>query len=220
MTRMTSAVALDRLWAMRSLLPSLCCTVLALACGGARVPDPQQAVSLYQRAVEQNDAAAIREMLSERAREDWSTEDIARVLKRDREELGKFAKDLNAQSKTVALARLELEDGTEAELELHAGAYGVLSAGDLPGGATSPEGALIKLSHALQKRKYGALLRTLSPATRRIATGTLDSLVRGLKAPHALDVQVQGESANVAVPGGHAVQLRMAQGLWYVENFR
>jgi hypothetical protein len=219
MTPMTLAWALDRLTPMRSWLPLLCCT-LFLACGGSRVPDPQLAVASYQRAVEQNDAIAMRELLSDRAREDWSTEDIARVLKRDHEELRKFAKDLNAQSKTVALARLELEDGSEAELELRGGAYGVLSAGDLPGGSTSPEGALVKLSHALQKRNYGALLRTLSPATRRIASGALDSLVRGLRAPHALDVQVQGESANVAVPGGHAVQLRQTQGLWYVENFR
>jgi hypothetical protein len=217
---MTLSLALDRLQRMRCLLPLLCCPVLALGCGGTRVPDPQQAIASYQHAVEQNDAAALREMLSDRAREDWSTEEIARVLKRDREDLSKFAKDLNAQSKTVALARLELEDGTEAELELHAGAYGVISAGDMPGGSTSPEGALVKLSHALQKQKYGALLRTLSPATRRIASGTLDSIARGLKAPHALDVQVQGESANVTIPGGHAVQLRMAQGLWYVENFR
>jgi hypothetical protein len=43
--------------------------------------------------------------------------------------------------------------------------------------------------------------------------------VTGLEHPETLPVQVSGESATVAVPGGHHVRMKRDGGVWRVDDF-
>jgi hypothetical protein len=44
-------------------------------------------------------------------------------------------------------------------------------------------------------------------------------MVDGLSEPGTLPVQVNGDAAVVAVPGGHQVKLKREGGVWRVEDF-
>jgi hypothetical protein len=62
-------------------------------------------------------------------------------------------------------------------------------------------------------------MRVLSPATRAAIEADLRGLVDGLGQPGTLQVQVNGDSATVTVPGGHQVKLKREGGIWRIENF-
>jgi hypothetical protein len=62
-------------------------------------------------------------------------------------------------------------------------------------------------------------MRILSPATRSSIEQDLRALVSGLEHPDALSVQANGDTANIAVPGGHHVTLKRDGGVWRVEDF-
>jgi hypothetical protein len=189
-------------------------------CARTKVPDPKRALEAYQEAAERGDSEALHGMLSERAKANWSKDDVARTVRRDSKELAAHAREFAKNPKVEAHATLELEDGSLVDLDLHDGAYGIASASHLPGGSPTPEGALQRLAHALTHHRLDPILRALAPSTRRVFEGALASLSRGLQAPRTLDVQRNGEAATVAVPGGHVVNLRQTDGLWYVETFR
>jgi hypothetical protein len=207
----------------RHILPIGQLAFLLAALGGCtrtQVPDPNGALEAYQQAAERGDSEALHAMLSERAKANWSKDDVDRTVRRDSKELAAHAREFGKAAKIEARATLELEDGSLVDLELHNGKYGIASASHLPGGSPTPEGALQRLAHALTHHRLDAIFRALAPSTRRIFEGALLSLSRGLQAPRALDVQRNGEAATVAVPGGHVVNLRQTDGLWYVETFR
>lgn len=208
---------------MRRLKALMTFTVLVsglAACSHATIPDPARALREYQQAIDQGDSAALHAMLSARARQTWSPDDVARVVQRDQRELRAYAHAFDTQSEVTERARLELEDGSEVDLELRDGRYGIASAPQFPGGSPSPEGALVRLAHALTHHRFHALLRTLTPSTRSMFENTLASLARGLQKPRALDIQRTADAAVVMVPGGHTVNLRQTDGLWFVETFR
>jgi hypothetical protein len=62
-------------------------------------------------------------------------------------------------------------------------------------------------------------MRVLSPATRAAVEADLRSLVSGLEKPETLQVQTNGDSATVQVPGGHRVRLKREGGIWRVDDF-
>jgi hypothetical protein len=216
---MTRAAWLGRVPA--HMRPASCViALLVFGCGHAPVPDPKNVLVEYNQAIERGDSATLRDMLSERAKQDWSSEQVDKVIKRDRAELRVYAQGFGKMARTEANARFELLDGSEVELELQTGRYGITSAGDLPSGASTPQGALVKLRGALLHNRYGALLRSLTPSSRRVLEEDMKSLIVGLSNPRTLEVQVQGESATANLVGGHIVQMRRVLGMWYVENFR
>ena len=104
-------------------------------------------------------------------------------------------------------------------LDLDEGRFHVTAADALPAAATTPEQALGQLRKVLARRSYVGLLQVLSPKTRAAMEADLQSLVEGLDEPGALDVQVVGDSAVIQVPGGHRVELRRQDGIWYVDDF-
>jgi hypothetical protein len=190
------------------------------ACTGHSVPDPRSAADDYATAATRGDADAIYDMMTTSAQRSRSREDVRRLVNEQRGELAEQAKLVTGRDARVeATARLRYEDGEEAQLELRDGRFWITSSGALPGGSRTPEQALDQLRRVLARRSYAGLMRVLSPATRAAIEQDLRSLVAGLERPDTLHVQVTGESAVVAVPGGHTVKLKRDGGVWRVDDF-
>lgn len=192
----------------------------ALAGCGPAVPDPKGAVDEYRRAAERGDGDALYAMLTESGQREKSREDVKRAVNEQKAELAERGKLLaSPETRVEAVARLRFDDGEEASLDLREGRFQVTSAGALPGGAKTPEQALVGLRQVLARRSYAGLMRVLSPSTRAAIENDLRSLVLGLERPETLEVRTTGDVATVLVPGGHHVRLRREAGVWRVDDF-
>lgn len=194
--------------------------MLTSACASSSVPDPRSAASAYARAAKKGDADALYDMLSESAKRERTRESVRADVKATKQELADVARDVTKpNAKVDASAQLRLEDGERVTIDMSAGEYRVGSAGLLPGPGRSPEEALETLRRAVSRRSYPALMRILSPATRAAIEADMRSLVTGLERVDGLVVRVNGDVAEVSVPGGHHVKMRRESGLWTVEDF-
>lgn len=178
-------------------------------------------VEAYAAALERGDAEALYAMLSEESRRAISREELASVLKSQRPELSEHAAALASSDRVVdARAEVRFGDGEVVALDLDDGGFRVTAADALPAAAKTPEQALGQLRQVLARRSYAGLLRVLSPKTRAAVEHDLRSLVEGLAEPDALDVDVVGDTATVTVVGGHRVDLRREDGVWYVDDVK
>ena len=201
--------------------------LLSLALGGCLagcasydVPDPRTAANAYAAAAARADADAIYGMMTTSAQKERSKDDVRHIVTGERAELAEQGRALAAKDARVeATARLRFEDGEETALELKEGQFWVTSAGALPGGARTPEQALDQLRRVLARRSYAGLMRVLSPSTRAAIEQDLRTLVAGLEKPDSLQVQVTGDNATVAIPGGHHVRMKRDGGVWRVDDF-
>jgi hypothetical protein len=159
-------------------------------------------------------------MMTQASQKSRTTEEVRKTVADERTELAEQAKAITEKDTRVeATARLRYDDGEEAALELKNGRYWVTAAGALPGGARTPEEALDQLRRVLARRSFAGLLRVLSPTTRAAIEQDLRALVTGLDRPDTLPVQVTGDTAVVAIPGGHHVKMKREGGVWRVEDF-
>ena len=182
--------------------------------------NPREAADAYASAVERNDAEALHAMLTRESQRALSREGTARLLSESKNELRGQATAIRAASTTVdTIATVRFDDGEQAVLELERGRFRVGAAAGLPAGARTPEQALVELRQALARRSYAALMRVLSKDSRSAIEGDLRSLVSGLEQAESLDVKVEGDSAQVRVPGGHSVRLKRESGIWRVQDF-
>jgi hypothetical protein len=197
--------------------------VLAVAlvgCASTSVPDPQSAARAYAAAAARGDGDVLYAMMTTSSKQARSKQELKKMIADERGELVEQAKALGGPDVRVeATARLRYADGEEAALELRDGHYWISAAGALPGGARTPEDALEQLRRVLARRSYAALMRVLSPATRAAIESDLRALVDGLNEPGTLPVQLNGDAATVAVPGGHQVKLKREGGIWRVDDF-
>jgi hypothetical protein len=194
--------------------------LLGAACASPRLPDPKDAAEAFGRAATRGDADAIYAMMTEGAQKARSQQDVRKIVADERDELTGEGRALSAKDARVeATARLRFADGEEAALDLQNGRFYVTSAGALPGGARTPEEALDQLRRVLARRSYAGLMRVVTPATRAAIEQDLRSLVAGLGRPETLPVTLTGDSATIAVPGGHHVRLKRESGVWRVDDF-
>ncbi len=201
-------------------VPVATLVLAAQGCSAGAVPDPRSAVDRYRSAAEKGDGEALYSMLTEAGQKARTPDDVKRAVSEQRGELVEQARLLSsADSRIEARARLRFDDGEEAALELRDGAFRVTAAGALPGGARTPEQALLALRQVIARRSYAGLVRVLSPSTRAAIENDLRSLVTGLERPETLEVRVNGDVATVLVPGGHHVRLRREGGVWRVDDF-
>ena len=199
---------------------SLAGALLLAGCGGGAIPDPHGAVEAYVRAARAGDAALVYGLLTERSQQALGHEGVGRAVEDARAALSEAGARLEASSAHVEQeARLRFEDGEEARLPLQEGQFRVSSTDALPAAARTPGQALEQLRRVLSRRSYAGLLRVLSRETRDAIERDLRGLVNGLERPDALDVKVQGDAAQVMLPGGHTVRLRREGGRWSVEDF-
>jgi hypothetical protein len=194
--------------------------IVAWGCGGSAIPDPKAAADAYALAAAKGDGDAIYAMMTTSARQQRSRDEVRKIVSDERSELAFEARNIQSRDARIeANARLRFDDGEETALEYREGRFWVTSAGTLPGGARSPEGALDQLRRVLARRNYPGLVRVLSPSTRAAIERDLRSLIEGLDHPEALPIQVSGDHAAIEVPGGHHVRLRREAGVWHVEDF-
>jgi hypothetical protein len=206
---------------VRRPLAILALPFFASGCLVGRVPDPRDAAATYADAAQRGDADAIYDLLSEKGKRQLSREEVRRIVKDEKAELEGAAKALSAPGVVVkARARVRYADGEDTSLELDdQGTFRISGADALPSGARTPEQALEQLRRVLARRSYAGLMRVLSPTTRSAIEGDLRSLVTGLEHPEGLEVTVIGDSAQVAIPGGHEVKLKREAGVWHVDDF-
>jgi hypothetical protein len=192
----------------------------ALGCARGGLPDPETAAERYSEAAKRGDGDALYAMLTRAAQRTYG-KPATRALVRDaRVELGRKAAALTDPStRLTARARVRFADGEGAEFELEDGGFRIASAGALPSGARTPAQALGELRAALARRSYASLLRVLSADKRSALESDLRSLVTGLEQPDTLDIKVNGDAAEVRVPGGHSVKLKREAGVWRIDNF-
>lgn len=192
-----------------------------IACAKPRVADPREAANEYAQALSRSDGDAIYEMLSRRSQRDLGRADTRRLVSESKRELAAQAEELKHKSALIkARAVIRFEDGEQAELDLEEGVFKVGSVGAVPAAARTPAEALGDLRRALSRRSYPAILRLLSSETGGQLESDLSALVSGLEDPQTLDIQVQGEAAQVELPGGHRIELKREAGIWRVEDMR
>jgi hypothetical protein len=194
---------------------------LTYGCGGPALPDPRKAAQAYADAAVRGDSDRIYGLLSRDARRGIGRDGARRMVRDARRELSAEGRALRARGSTVeAQATVLLADGSEVELSLEDGGFRVDAAATLPSAARTPAQALDGLRRALAKRSYPALLRVLSVEARSALERDLRALVKGLEDPAALDVRVNGDRADIELPGGHSVSLKREQGVWRVEDVK
>jgi hypothetical protein len=198
----------------------LCFSPLVLACGGNALPDPRVAAREYADAVERGDSDAVYGMLTSDAKREYGREHVKTMITGSQKEILRAARAAAApEARVEALATVRYADGEQAELAVEEGKFKVGSAGALPLGARTPSQALAELRQALARRSYPGILRVLSTESKSALENDMRSLVDGLEQPETLDVKVNGDNAEVQVPGGHKVKLKREAGVWRVEDF-
>ena len=192
----------------------------ALGCSRPSLPDPKAAALAYTKAAERGDADALYAMLTESSRRTYGRAGARAVVRDCRAELARKGRDVAApNARVVARAELRFADGEIAELAVEDGRFRVASAGAFPSGARTPVQALDELRQALARRSYASLLRVLSGEKRTTLENDLRSLTSGLTEPETLDIKVNGDTAEVLLPGGHQVKLKREASVWKVEDF-
>jgi hypothetical protein len=200
-------------------LAALSC--LSAGCGRPALPDPRKTALDYADAAVRGDSARIYALLSREARRSLGRDGTRRLVREARRELEVQGRALRAPRVTVeATAEVLLSDGSEVELSLEDGEFRVDAAATLPSAARTPAQALDGLRRALVRRSYPALLRVLSVEARGALERDLRALVDGLQDPASLDVKVNGDRADIELPGGHSVSLKREQGVWRVEDVK
>jgi len=197
------------------------------ACATRAVPDPNDAVQRYVAAAKAGDTHALYGMLSDEARLERSEAELGVVIAGEKAELAEFASRFGAptsnagenEPKVKSEAKLRYADGETVTLTFERGAFRIASAGALPSGAKTPDLALDELRRVLARRSYAGILRVVTPATRLALENDLRSLVKGLERPETLPVRIEGDVADVVVPGGHHVRMKRQGGVWRVDDF-
>lgn len=190
------------------------------ACSRSSLPDPRVAAQAYARAAERGDAQAIYGMLTKEAQRTYGRAGTRQLVTDERAELRRAGRALASPNTTVrATARVRYSDGEVATLQIDNGRFRVASADALPAGARTPTEALAEFRKVLAERSYSGLMRVLTLEKRSSVNTDLRSLVMGLDQPETLDVKINGNTAEVRIPGGHLIKLKREEGVWRVDDF-
>lgn len=193
----------------------------APACAKPGVAQPDDVIRAYQMAAQRGDADAIYRLLSKRSQRELGPARTRALVADARKELADWAQRLSKTApRPEAVAVIRFDDGETSELTLEDHVFKVGAALALPALARTPAEALSELRRALARRSYPALVRVLSAETRAALEHNLAAMVEGLEEPDTLDLDVEGDSAEVALPGGHVVKLKRESGFWKIEDFR
>jgi hypothetical protein len=191
-----------------------------VACGGAPVPDPKLAARAYADAVRRGDAQRLYELLTPRAQQALGRDGTARLLSESRGELDRTARAVGSpRARVEAIAEARFNDGESARLVLESGRFLLDATTLLPARPRTPSEALSGLRRALSRRSYPALMALLAADSGAAIESDLGALVTALEHPETLDIQVNGDAAEVQVPSGHVVRLKREGGIWRVLDF-
>jgi hypothetical protein len=194
--------------------------LLALGCASQRVPDPKVTARAYASAAERGDADAIYALLTPEGRRALGPAGTKQLVQESKSELGRTARAIRSNDARVeASAETRFSDGESATLVLENGRFYVDAASLLPARPRSPSQALSGLRRALARRSYPALMALMSGDSRGALESDVGALVDALEHPETLDIQVNGDAAEVQLPSGHRVLLKREAGVWRVLDF-
>ncbi len=194
--------------------------LLLAGCASQRVPDPKVTVRAYASAAERGDADAIYALLTPEGKRALGQNGTRQLVTESKDELARTARALRGEGARVeASAEARFTDGESATLVLENGRFFVDAASLLPARPRTPSQALSGLRRALARRSYPALMALMASDSRGALESDLGSLVTGLEHPETLDVQINGDSAEVLLPTGHRVLLKRETGIWRVIDF-
>jgi len=198
--------------------PALLLIVLLGGCAsGPRVEGPALAVRTYASALTAGDARAAWALLHEDARGGRSEEDHAALMAQNAGELAAQGRALASSAERVeARARVPLRSGETVVLVLEDGAWridgGVLDAA----GLGSPLDAVAAFRRALMRRDLDGIERVLARQTRAEWEEEVRRLVDATADPDDLEIEVQGNRAQVRTTGGGSIELVRESGEWRV----
>jgi hypothetical protein len=194
--------------------------LLALGCASQQVPDPKVTARAYASAAERGDADAIYALLTPDGRRALGRSGTRQLVQESRRELGRTAKAIQSDDARVeASAEARFNDGESATLVLENGRFLVDAASLLPARPRTPSQALSGLRRALARRSYPALMALMAGDSQSAVESDISGLVSGLEHPETLDIQVNGDSAEVQLPTGHRIVLKREAGIWRVLDF-
>ena len=137
-----------------------------------------------------------------------------------RAELGRTAQAIQGEGARVeASAEARFNDGESATLVLEDGHFLVDAASLLPARPRTPSQALSGLRRALARRSYPALMALMAGDSQGALESDIGSLVSGLEHPETLEIQINGDVAEVELPTGHLIKLKREAGIWRVLDF-
>jgi hypothetical protein len=205
------------LLALSSAVPA---TAVLSACASQRVPDPKVTALAYASAAKRGDAQAIYALLTKEGQRALGPEGTRKLVGESKAELQHTAQAIQADGARVeASAEARFSDGESATLVLEEGHFRVDAASLLPARPRTPSQALSGLRRALSRRSYPALMALMSRESRGVLESDLSALVSGLEHPETLDIQINGDAAEVQLPTGHRVVLQREAGVWRVLDF-
>jgi hypothetical protein len=192
----------------------------ALGCASRPVPDPKVTAEAYASAVTRGDADAVYALLTPEGQRALGRAGTRQLVRESRAELGRTARAIQSSGARVeATAEARFNDGESATLSLENGRFLVDAASLLPARPRTPSQALSGLRRALARRSYPALMALLAGDSENALESDLGSLVTGLEHPETLDIQVNGDSAEVQLPSGHRIVLKREADVWRVLDF-
>jgi hypothetical protein len=184
------------------------------------VPDPKVTAGAYASAAQRGDSEAIYALLTAEGKRALGRAGTKQLVQESRAELGRTAQAIKSDDARVeASAEARFRDGESATLVLEQGRFFVDAASLLPARPRTPSQALSGLRRALARRSYPALMALLSGDARGALESDISALVSGLSHPETLDIQVNGDAAEVQLPSGHRVMLKREAGIWRVLDF-
>jgi hypothetical protein len=199
---------------------ALLALLLFTACASQRVPDPKVTARAYASAAQRGDANAVFALLTPEGQRALGQTGTRQLIHESKDELARTARAVGSDSARVeASAETRFSDGESATLVLEGGRFLVDAASLLPARPRTPSQALSGLRRALARRSYPALMALMTSDSQGALESDLGSLVDGLEHPETLDIQVNGDSAEVQLPTGHRVLLKRETGIWRVLDF-
>ena len=200
--------------------PAVYLSLLFTACASQRVPDPKVTARAYASAAQRGDADAIYAMLTPDGQRALGQTGTRQLVRESKAELARTAQAVGGTNARVeASAEARFTDGESTTLVLEDGTFLIDAATLLPARPRTPSQALSGLRRALARRSYPALMALMSSDSRGALESDLGSLVSGLEHPETLDIQINGDSAEVQLPSGHRVLLKRETGIWRVLDF-
>lgn len=142
------------------------------------------------------------------------------LMNESRAEISRTARAVQGDDARVeASAETRFKDGESALLVLEEGRFLVDATSLLPARPRTPGQALSGLRRALSRRSYPALMAALASDSQGAVEADIGALVNGLEHPETLDIQVNGDVAEVQLPTGHLIKLKREGGIWRVLDF-
>ena len=204
----------------RGLAGWLAAAGLLLGCASQHVPDPKVTARAYASAAQRGDADAIYALLTPEGQRALGRAGTKQLVQESKPELRRTAQAIQSDDARVeASAEARFSDGESATLVLEQGRFFVDAASLLPARPRTPSQALSGLRRALARRSYPALMALMAGDSRGALESDLGALVSGLSHPETLDIQVNGDAAEVQLPSGHRVMLKREAGIWRVLDF-